>query len=279
MMKSLYASFIASLFAVSALGDTFTINERNVAVPTPDGFVRVTDEMHELQRYIQQLHDPQNDTLAFYIPESDVPAAMAGEVPSLERWFILKVSKKLRNLAVGRKDFSEVKEATKRYNREAFDEVKARFPEYMDKISNGISQEFDTDFTVNIAQVVPLEPHYESEDALGFSMYLNYTFTTGDEEQQKIVAATSTFLNTGGTILFLFGYGPQDQLEWTRNATTAWAESVRTSNHHAHHDSEARRGSVLRAILGKGLAGAAIGGLVALVAGAAALFKKRNGRT
>ena len=104
--------------------DTFTINGKQITVPAPKGFVRVTDNMTAVMKFVQQMADPMNDTLAYYIMESDVPTAMAGEIPSLERIFILKVNKQLRNMTVGKNDFSQLKSMTKSQNQQMFEDVK-----------------------------------------------------------------------------------------------------------------------------------------------------------
>ena len=113
-MKKTSAILSVILLAASAqAADNFTINGRDIIVPAPQGFVRVTEDMTAVMRFVQQMADPMNDTLAYYIMESDVPAAMAGEIPSLERTFILKVNKQLRNMTVGKNDFSLLKSMTK----------------------------------------------------------------------------------------------------------------------------------------------------------------------
>lgn len=276
-MRNLRAILSVILLAASAqAADTFNINGKDIIVPAPKGFVRVTDEMTELKRLVQQMQDPVNDTLAYYISESDVPAAMAGEIPELDRWFILEINKQLRDMTVGKNDFSRLKEITKGQNHKMFEKVKAQIPELMNKMSQGVSQEFDMDFAMSISQVVPLDPHYESDNALGFSMYLKNEVTVGSEKKNTIISATSTFLNTSGAVLFLYGYGPQNQLEWTRSASMKWAENVMTSNSQPPQKSPNGGGINWGKVFEKGLVGAIVAGLFALIAGAVAIFKKKD---
>lgn len=264
------------LAASAHAADTFTINGKDIIVPPPKGFVRVTDEMTELKRLVQQMQDPVNDTLAFYISESDVPAAMAGKALELDQWFILKINKQLRNMTVGKSDFSKLKEVTKGQNQKVFEKVKAQIPERMNKMSQGVSQEFDMDFAMSISQMVPLDPHYESDNALGFSMYLKNEVTVGSEKKSSIISLTSTFLNTSGAVLFLYGYGPQNELEWTRSASMKWAENVMASNSQPPQKSPNGGGFNWGKVFEKGLVGAIVGGLVALIAGAVAIFRKKD---
>jgi len=171
-----------SIFAA----DTFLINGKEIVVPAPEGFVRVTDDMTAVKKIVQQMADPMNDTLAYYIKESDASTAIAGEIPILARTFALKVNKKLRNYTLGKDDFSQIKSMTKSQNQQILEEVKAQIPEQMKSMSQGVSQEFNVDFAMNISQVVPLEPHHEVENALAFSMYINMRFPRGMRRLRKL---------------------------------------------------------------------------------------------
>jgi hypothetical protein len=256
--------------------DSFTINGSGITVPAPKGFVPITDDMTAVKRIVESMADPVNDTLAYYISESEVPTAMEGDVPSLERTFILKVNKQLRRMTMGKNDFSQLKEMAVSQNQQILEEVKSQMPEHMKTISQGFSREFDVDFALNLSQMIPLEPHYQSENALTYSMYINYGVTANNESEDVIVAATATFLNTSGVVLFLYSYASQDDLEWTRNASKDWAESVMSSNSQPPAKSPGR-GIDWNKVMEKGLVGAVVGGLFALLASAASLFKRKKG--
>ncbi len=49
-------------------------------------------------------------------------------------------------------------------------------------------------------------------------------------KENVIVSATCTYVNVAGKVLFLYCYGPQKDLEWTRSTTKAWATMVLDSN-------------------------------------------------
>jgi hypothetical protein len=267
---------LQSLSIVTA--ETFTINGKTLTVPAPKGFVRVTDDMSAVIRLAQQQADadPYNDTLAYYIKESDVPTAMEGDIPGLEKTFILKVNKKMRNMTIGKDFFSQFKSMTKSQNQQIFEDVKAQIPKHMKNMGQGMSQEFNIDFAINISQMVPLETHYEAENALAFSMYINYGFSDGGEHLEEIISATTTFLNASGSVLFLYGYAPKDDLQWTRDSSMNWAESVVASNSQPPAKSP-RRGIDWNKVMEKGFVGAIVGGLFALLAGAATIIKRKKG--
>jgi hypothetical protein len=253
--------------------DVFTINGREIIVPVPRGFARVTEDMPAAMGIAQQQADADsyNDTLAYYIKESEVPTAMEGYIPDMEKSFILKVNKEMRNMTIGKDSFSQFKSMTKKHNRQVFENIKAQIPEVMNNFSQGVSQEFNIDFAISVSQVVPLETHYEAENAMALSMFVNYGSSAGDEKIEEIISATSTFLNASGAVLFLYAYGPRDELEWTRSASKAWAESVMASN-----------SKPLSKTPGQGLdwtnasVGVIVGGLIALIATAFGILRRKS---
>ncbi len=267
---------LLSSLSLSA-ADTFTISGKDISVPQPEGFVRITDEMVAVSKLVQQMADPVNDTLAYYIMESELPTAMAGGMPSLEKTFMLKVNKGLRGMTVGKNDFSQLKGMTKSQNQKVFESVKAQAPDQMKKMSEGVSKEFNVDVAMEISQMVPLDPHYESESALAYSMYLNFGVGAGETKTEEIVSATAIFLNASGTVLFLYGYAPKSELEWTREASRKWAESVMAVNGPPPATSSGGRTFDWGKVMEKGLVGAVAGGLIALFFGVVSRLQRKKG--
>ncbi len=262
---------LQSLPALAA--DTFTINGKEIVVPVPEGYVRATDDMSAVMKIVRQMDDPMNDTLAYYISESDVPAALAGKVPSLKRTFLLKIDKKLRKTTVSKTDFSKMKSETKSYNKQIVQDAEKHIPELMKNMSQGLSEEFDIDFDMNVSKVIPFDPHYETEDSLAFSMLINFGVSAGGDKTEQVVAGTSTLLNTSGTVLFLYCYAPKDELKWTREASMKWTESI-TANNSQPPAKSPKRGIDWGSIVRNCLIGAVAGGLATFLT---RKFKRKKG--
>ncbi len=146
----------------------------------------------------------------------------------------------------------------------------------MEKTSKGISKEFDVDIALKLSQVVPLDPHYEADAAFAYSMYINYGAAVEGSKKDFIVSATATFVNVAGKILFLYCYGPQEDLEWTRKASKAWAEMIMASNDQPPSDLSGGRGFDWSKVLEKGIVGAIAGGLIALFFGIFSRFRRKS---
>jgi hypothetical protein len=276
-MKNILCIIVLLIFTESVYADTFYVGGKQLDIPSPKDFSRVTEQMEAVYRLSLQMADPMNDQLAYYIAESDIPVAMAGEMPPLQRYFVLKVNKELKNTVVGSKEFAELASMAKRQNTEILKSVESKIPSVMKKTSKGISKEFDVNFALQLSQMVPLDPHYETDNAFAYSMYVNYGVSVEGEKEDLIVSATATFVNVAGKILFLYCYGPQEDLEWTRNASKAWAGSVMASNSEPPARSSGGRGMDWNRVIEKGIVGAIIGGLMALIFGVFSRFKKKKG--
>ena len=273
-------SLLLTLFTLNTyvFAESFDIGGKEITIPTPDGYVRVTKEMDAVHRLSMQMADPVNELLAYYILESDSQTAMEGNVPPLERTFMFKVSKNLKGMLIGTRDFAELKSMTKRQNKELFESVKSQIPGLMDKTSKGISKEFDMNFAMEISQLIPLDPHYEADNSLSYSMYINYGISTEGAKEESVLSATTNIVNVSGKVLFLYCYGTKSDLEWTRNASRAWAESVITSNAQPPSQSSGGHGINWENVIMKSIGGAIAGGSIALFLGILSIFKrKKNG--
>jgi len=78
---------IGLLAALSALASTenLDVGGTELAIPPPEGYVRVTGDMVAVHRSSLQMQDPANDLVAYYISESDAPVARQGEPLALAK--------------------------------------------------------------------------------------------------------------------------------------------------------------------------------------------------
>lgn len=261
-MKIIIGSILILLLSGLVHATNFSVGGKDLEIPAPNDFSLVTKEMDAVYRLGLRMADPMNDQLAFYIVDSDVPIAMSGEMPSFNRYYLLKVNKKLKNRVVGSKDFAVLKTSVKSQNTELIKSVEKQMPGLMEKISNGISEEFDIDFAMKLSQVVPLNPHSESDCSFAYSMYVNYGTTIEGSTEDIIVSATSTIVNVAGKIIFLYCYGPQEELEWTRSASKAWEAMILASNAQPPLRSSGMGAFDWNKVLEKSAGGAVVGAVV-----------------
>ncbi len=229
-MKHIFNSIIIFLITGSAYAGSFSVGGTVVDIPSPEGFHQVTSNMDVVYRLSQQMTDPVNDQLAYYISEKDVPNAMSGGTPLLERYFILKVNKDIKNMIVDTNDFSNLKKVTKKQNNEIFKSVEEKMAAIIDETSKNISKEFDVNMAIKMTQMIPLSPHHETSNSFSYSAYINFGVTAQGSNEEFIASGTVTFINLAGKVLFLYCYGPQNDMEWTQTASRSWEESILSLN-------------------------------------------------
>ena len=219
-----------SLSYKSSFLEKYNIGGQEITIPSPDKYVRVTKQMDAVYRLHRHMEDPLNDFLASYISQSDAAIAMKGEIPLLERGLVLKVGKELKGMVVSDQDFAEMKNEIKSYNKQIINSNLPKLREITKEKGQGISQEFNVDFAPEISQIIPLDPHYESENVLSYSMYIVYNISDPGSSQDYVTSATLTIVNVSGKVISLYSYGAQNDLEWTQNSSKAWSKKVVASN-------------------------------------------------
>jgi hypothetical protein len=264
-MKNVVSGLIFLSLIGSANAEPFSVGGTVLEVPTPKGFSLVTPHMDAVYRLSLQMANPVNNQLAYYLAESDIPVAMKGGIPTLARYCTLAVNKKLEFLVVSPNDFAELKSITKKQNKQILTSLEAKMPAIMGKISKGIGREFNVNVALKLSQAIPLDPHHETDNAFAYSMYINYGVAVEDQEKDFIVSATNTFVNVAGKILFLYCYGPRDELEWTRIVSKDWAEGVMKSNALSSARSPGHSKLGAGGVIEKGIAGVIAGGFIGLI--------------
>ena len=218
--------------------DTFSVGGTRIVVPEPQGFFRVNEDMTTLKNFLASYDDPTNDTLAFYILESDVPAAMGGEMITMDRYFSLKVNKKLRDSKITNESFTEIRKVIKDQNDDIIKNLEPTIRENLSNAAEKITEEFDIELNLELNQMVPLTPHYEEENVISYSMFVNQGVATEEEKMEAhIFPITLTLLNVSDRLLYLYSYGQQEDLEWTRTASTEWSKIISASNTQPSTDS------------------------------------------
>ena len=278
--KRIWLALLITTFSTASRADTFEVGGEMIVVPAPRGFVRVTENMTALHHWLQQVatSDVLNETLANYVPESVIPTVMAGDVPELKRFFILKVNKKLKNVTVSTAEFAEFKRVARQVNADkSLRNLKPKMREGLRKMNEGVSREFGVDIDFDIGETVGLEPHYEDEDEIAFSSFVNHGMTSGGKKESWIVAGTTTNLTVSGRLLFLYSYGSENDLEWTRATSKDWAARIAARNGPPRQRPRQGRMIDWGKVLDEGITGGLAGGLLAGILTLIVLLRRRRG--
>lgn len=218
-------------FPATCVAADISIGGTALHVPSPEGYGPVTNEMLPLYELQQHFVAPSNLEFVTFIPETDLANAKGGEIPDLPRRFSVQTARAIADRSIGESDFSKLKEIFKSQNGAIFDKVRSKVPGMLDEINRGIESEYAMDLAMSIADFMPLAAHEETSTSLAFSTMSRYTMNDADGSPHPFdVVGTTTLLHVRGKVLFLYAYGAEGDLEWTRSSSRNWALAVMRAN-------------------------------------------------
>jgi hypothetical protein len=251
----------------------FDIDGQIILIPDPENFVKVTPEnMPLLYRFAQQLSDPMNDTLAYYVPLGTVDGQ---DQEGINKSFVLKISKSLRNTRFSRNEFERFKSEIATNNRKIFQEVQEKVGPHMQATSDNLAQEFDMDISMKVDNIRPMPPHLDTETSFGFSTQMNLDINLEGEQESEPMVVTSVFTDPAGVLLFLYCYSEPQDLQWARDASNNWCKAILSVNPPAPESSLVSKINWSQ-VAKKGLVGAMLGGILGLLISFAS--KRRRGQ-
>lgn len=224
-------SFFLIIAPAIGVASSIEVGDSVIEIPAPLGFVLVTPEMTQVNELHKHFIPPTNQQFAAFIAESDVPEALAGEIPPLQRRFTVQTAKNLVNKSVTQAEFAQFKSSIASDIEKTIEEVKKKLPELMSKVSEGISGQLDVQLMMEIGDVVPFSPHYEDDRSISLSMITrNEIRSETGETFSNVIAITMTFIHVRDRVLFIYSYGGKDDLDWTRKSSKEWVRVIVSAN-------------------------------------------------
>jgi len=256
------------------------VGRTHLAIPAPAGFAPVTSQMKAYSDVADRFVPPTNVQFAEFISNADASLAASGGVPESQRNFTVQTSKQMIQSLVSTADFDELKSTIKNQNAEMLKQAEAQVPGWLDKVSKGISDDYNVDANLSLTQVLPLPPHVETARSLAFSMIVKFQTNDADGKAVPFVGVvTTTFVHVQGKILFLYANAEKTGLQWSRTESQKWAEMVVAANPSAgdvavRETSERSSGFDWGEVGKKALIGAVFGGIIGLFR---LIFNKKKG--
>ena len=229
-MRIAVAALICLLPTIGAAG-TVSIGDAAVAIPSPEGFVAVTQNMAALYEFQKQFVGPTSEELVAFIPEGDVPAALKDEIPDFSRRFSAQISKKNANVTASSSDFANLKRFAKSQYEELVKKVEKSLPGLVADRNAAITKKYGAEFAVSALGMVPLAFHEESDRTLAYSAFVKGTTNdAAGRAAPHIGVVTTTLVLVNGKVLHLYCFGDDGDLEWSREASKRWASAIIAAN-------------------------------------------------
>lgn len=203
----------------------------NVMIPNPDGYVAITQQMTEVTKIFSQFVPPSNELLTAFIPESAKQIANEGNVPHMDRDFIVEVARANINNSVSNDDFEQMKKIIQNSSLELTRRVEEKFPSIFTREDINLAQKYDLYLANATVKMIPLPIHYHTDDSFAFSLFIKYdTKHVSNTKTPTIGAATATFVHIKDKVIFLYCYSPVSDLSWSRQASERWVRAIIAAN-------------------------------------------------
>ena len=259
---TMLASFCFSAYAVE-----IEIGDRSLNVNIPAGYVELTPAMSPYYETMRAYIAPTNTRYFTLIPTDDADALLRGEVVNLERYINVESQESLDNVSVSAEMYDSFRDVLRTQMDAIVEEVNKMLPGIVDRGNARVSEAFDLDVAVTPGNMVPLPIHVDSANAMVYSMYMKLsTSVDGEVTYGGVVSATASTLHVRDKVLFIYVYGSETDLEWSREFSSRWTEQIFALNpiSMAEQSAVAQSGSsgIWDGVLKKAAIGALIGGLL-----------------
>jgi hypothetical protein len=255
------------------------VGDRLIKLPLPDGFVELTPAISPYYEAMRAYIGPNNLRYATLITTNDAEALLRGEDIELERYMNVESEKGISATSVSSVQFADYRHIVRSQIDDMYANVEEQLPEIVGKGNREISEEFNADLAVEVGGLVPFPIHLDTDNAMASSMFMTVGGTVdGENIGADVLAATTLFLHVKDKLLFLYVYGQESDIEWTREAAKRWSTDIVAANPLSAAEQRAveRSDSIgidWSQVLEKALIGALVGGAIGLFS---FLFRKRQ---
>lgn len=258
------AAWFACLIALSANASETTIDVggRSIDIPTPDGFTVVSAEKGSAFEVMDAYLSQQNERFLRLVPHETAIAAEESGTAVLLRFAYVEVAKNFVRYELSADDFEKVREQI--VGPEAVDyeeslEEAGGFGSGDKKAGDLMEKTIETELDGTRSY----RAHFNSKDAVANSMSMTTNTTMDRETYTTETVMTTTLARVNGRLLFLYVYGEATDLEWSRQVSRGWTESIIAANNMDTSGkdqlSEESRGINWILVLISGVIGGAIG--------------------
>lgn len=222
---------LTALAATASSAQEIDIGNSKIELPAPAGFTQLTPAMSPYYETMKAYETDQSVRHATFIRAEDAEKLLAGELPDLYRYVNVETPSNVLNIDISDELFDELKTVLRTQNQELFKLAEAQIAEALESGDKAVSEEFDVDLAMSVTNMMMMPIHYESKDALAFSMFINYSVEVDDVgAEEDVTAATVVSARVGGKLLNLNIYGKKTDLEWTQVLGAAYLDRILAAN-------------------------------------------------
>lgn len=270
-MKWICAACLFCVPALLAAEIGVSIGATPISVPAPAGFLQVTAEMTNTLQALNATIGSQNQALAWFIPAEFAAAAKAGNVPEMPCTLSVQTAMATTNRTITAADMAELEQIIIEQNAELAKKLEQQMPYLAVQVKRSLAGGKDAKLGMDFQGLFPLEPHVQTPRMLAYSSVVKYAVKDPKSGATNLFSGvvTATLVHARAKLFFLYANGGEQDLEWTRQISKRWAETILAANPSdattAAAETAGPTGFDWKRIQRGALIGGAIGGLFGLI--------------
>lgn len=231
ILKLAATLLLLQAIAASAWGVEITVGNRPVELPMPAGFVQLTPDMAPFYEAMRAYIPPTNERYVTLITEEMARKIRRGEAVEFVRYINVEAEKQVARASLSSADFAEFRSIMRSQIETMFAQAEENIPGLIDRGNEIASDQLGAEIEVEIGQIVPLPVHLDTETAIANTNLMSVaTSIDGEQAVAQRVAGTMLALHVMDKMLFLYVYGAESDVEWTRDMAASWAADILAAN-------------------------------------------------
>ncbi|NEW80971.1 MAG: tetratricopeptide repeat protein [Mariniphaga sp.] len=206
--------------------DKIKVGGTFIALPIPNGFIKVDETMGVLLESAKKLCPNTNTLLAYYISEEDYANFLVNQDHLVQKYILVEVYNNFKNINVGNKDYRQFIRSFKEKHVEEFkrlsDEAGQIASENLSNINENVKVQ---DFKMQLFGIC-----YESNNSISYGAISKYNVTVDNEiSKDYIVAGISTITKIENKPIFLMlnkSYSKNEDITTLKTINSEWIKEI-----------------------------------------------------
>ena len=227
--RFLHAVLLSWLSVASA--EEVDVGGQMIEIPTPAGFTNLVPAHSPYYETSKAFEAPGNIRYVSLLPKETAEILEKGGFATYRRYMNVETARNISARNISTVQFEELRDVLRNQLNEMMANVEEALPGIIDKANADISEEFDADLELSVGDLVPLPVHQDSANAIAYTMFMTVASSAdGVAEELEVSSATMLTLLVNERVLFLYVYGTEDDVEWTRSTAASWADAILAAN-------------------------------------------------
>ena len=220
------------LLGLSVAGaEEIDVGGQRIEIPTPAGYTNLLPAHSPYYETSKAFEAPGNIRYIALLPQETAKILEGGGSATYRRYMNVETARNISARNITAVQFEELRDVLRNQLNEMMANVEEALPGIIDKANADISEEFDADLELSVGDLVPLPVHHDSANAIAYTMYMTVASSAdGVAEEIEVSSATMLTLLVNERVLFLYVYGSEGDVEWTRATAADWADAILTAN-------------------------------------------------